>query len=322
MREIVETRHGELRHAYPDIRGMAYGKRSRGQVTVADECVTFLVASKWRGEGPPGRSKDRLPEYLWTYAPTAWSSERVLCAVPTDVESEEDGRPVPHGAGIDMSATGRPSPWFGTVTCAVRLPNDPDLHALTCYHVAAMPNRDGGVPDQPRARLRSDGSPLGSTWWRWTGNLVRPPGESFDAAIVRVRPEHIDTLRRTVTGFRASVSLPREASIPAVCQILVPDREPVEAVYKQTWIQYDQIGYFDTGPQPVQTTILEFEIDRADAALGGDSGSAVVNRDGWQFVGMYLAGEGKVRRFVLPAYHLVDGNCYGNSGTVQPVPAP
>lgn len=323
VREIVETRQRELRQAYPDVIALAYGKRSRQRRTVDEECVTFLVERKWRRRGKITRSDARLPEYLLAYAPTPWSSERVLCAVPTDVESVEDGVPSPRGVGIDMVAPERSSPWNGAVSCAVQGPGGEGLYAVTCLHVAGMPDGEGNVISEAEARLFGNVTVLGRTSRDWIGRLVRPPTRSFDAALIEVSDEDRPSLRGAVDGFSASTSLRASEAIPLSCAILVPGRNKVEATYVQTWVDYPCIKYFDSDPQPVHARLFEFEVDVADAARGGDSGAAVVNDGGWQIVGMYLAGvDGTTRQFVLPAYYLFEGANYGKSGELKLVPAP
>ena len=70
-----------------------------------------------------------------------------------------------------------------------------------------------------------------------------------------------------------------------------------------------------TGPQPVQPRVLEFLVESGPAPIGGDSGTAVMTRDGGEFVGMHLAGVvGTRTTFALPAYELSQGSRFGQNG--------
>lgn len=323
VREIALTRAAELRLAYPNIIGLAHGDRRRRGEIVDDQCVTFLVERKWKRQVAPKGRNAWLPRFLWVYGPSAWSGNRVLCAVPTDVEAVTDGRPIPHfGQGVGMMAPGR-SFSTGAVACAVRLPEKEGVHGLTCFHVAAMPDRGGSAVDSATATLRDQTTPVGQFWRRWAGRLSRPPIRSLDVAVLQVKSPEIAAFRGTVGGFSASTSLQAGETLPMFGRILVPDRAPVPARYTQTWHNYDQIMYFDNNSQPVHREVLEFELKDPNSTGEGDSGCAVVNDSGTQFLGIYIAGiRGTGRRFVLPAYEVLDGEGYGRSGTLTIEPCP
>jgi hypothetical protein len=335
--EIAEARHDELCIAYPQAVSVGHGFRKKGyrpstsgavlragKVT-EEPCVIFTVKKKWKKTPGGSRSRDpkstarrgAIPPYLLTHA-TGDDGRRILCAVPTDIRCLAELKARPHAAAMRTDST-NPAvrPQLGMAACVVTRPDVPGLFVMSCHHVFAMSvatTPRGSVAPGVIARLHAGGNIVGTLATDWIGRLSAG-GASFDAALCQVAASNVPALR-LACSTRATRTTENPNFIPTFCAMTNQNGATINLRFVAEHFTFRGIGYFGgTGPQPVQPRVLEFFVESGPAPIGGDSGSAVMTRDGGEFVGMHLAGVlGTRTTFALPAYELSQGARFGQNG--------
>jgi hypothetical protein len=313
--EIVATRGAELVLAYPDVLALAHGYRTkcvrgRRRLLQSDPAVTFLVRRKWK-RGHPAKKKARraVPKYLLTYITVA--DERVLCAVPTDVESAPDyrlTRPVAAVRAVPFEPGPRAE---GSVAVPVRVPqNDVNVFLMGCVHVLEL---TAGfyprVPDAVSIQSIATGTEV-ATSTRFFGLLSDGHLDSFDAALCRLTDP---TLLPAVLGGR-----PRASSF-ARSAFEIPDQLDVwtsagrrPALKGKVWDGAHPLCVSYAVPGGRISVCHRVLIELAASIGPGDSGSPVMA--GNLFVGMVIASNLQDRAFMIPSSELMDASNYKGLG--------
>lgn len=341
LEEIVMTRRQELMQAYGNVVAMAYGYgtwRPRNHAERADQPQTpaerrrekrkggevlGLVFIVKRKHDDPRRvpAKHLIPHYILTYV--TLGGVRTLCAVPTDVESADEYRPVAQNADpANVWVTRQPPqppmpPPFTRGACAalVRVPGLPpeQEYLLSCRHVFGMSMDDEGEPHRPRRAVRwarVDGQAI-ATPQRYAGLLTNDTSACFDAALALVlNGAGIRDLARRAVLARP-VDFTREyADLPTLFVHTPRSSAAIKVVSTNRWwsmeIDYGKLGKL------VHGEVVELVTERH--TLPGDSGSPVTDSSGLNLAGMLIAGpanENEARRsFMIPAWKLLSLNEY------------
>jgi len=320
VREIVDARAVELRRAYPTVRGIASGLRTKTQggdrVITREPCVVLMVGRKWTKQPKTKAALAReLPKYLWAHATDPRSGERGLCAVPVDIESGIEYRISPHSTSFVLAVRSPMPRQRGVVTCAVEMPPGfGGTHVVSCHHVLAMSKvtaPPGSAAAGVRIHVRQTGGRTGMEVGRlspFRGRLVRPSaGLSFDAALARITDA--SAFRQVTPSPTPTRAITTVEDIPFSLRIVTP-RDTTRAVFVQAWSNFDRIHYLTGSSQPVHPVVIECQVLGAMLPKPGDSGSPVLNRKMDTLVGMHIAGSGR-RAFFLPACNVLDGKYYG-----------
>ncbi len=108
---------------------------------------------------------------------------------------------------------------------------------------------------------------------------------------------------------------PDPFEIPIFAEIRTPE-ETVDVEYVQTWAEFNEVGYFSSGNQPVQTGIVEWLVTSGQVA-GGHSGSPVIDEN-YQLLGMHIAGpDSGDKAFMIKADDLFFGLSFGHPGEIE-----
>lgn len=330
-RETIETRAQELRLAFPDIIAVGHGMRTTGKksgrMITQESCIAFMVAKKWVSKDAKRKTNRALPRYLLAYAENKLG-HRVLCAVPTDIESLTDNfRASPYArpqasAQIRVKSPGV-NTQLGAVTCALNVPGSTVVHALSCHHVFAMSTATSlpGTEAEGEVEVRATNEPVGSLS-AWRGRIVSSDqGTSFDAAIARI--DNVTGLQQALGGIQADSFIDSTDDLRSVGVIVRPgDAAGGKSLLKvklvKVWNDFALIDYSPSiRPPPVQPTVVEWEVEDG-VTVGGDSGSPVLTKDLKVLMGMHIAGaEGTRAAFMLPANLLFFGPNYGKPGRLR-----
>lgn len=360
-RDIVTSRARELTLAYRNVAAVLVGYKARtgasGEELHPLPCVVFVVKRKWTVP-EEGAADQRLPERLLVHGGVqvgagADSTERVLYAVPTDVQ------PAHRYLGARAQSAGcisvaDPDPVCnlpGTLTCWVSIHNQAggaqQRVALSAMHVLSPVPLSASPAHGAEFSALGGSSVVRGTTLRWGGRMDPSTGQAFDAQCAAVAGSA--WLDGAYAGWQLSAADPFLTSPAAldrlaphtVFRILVADnhpaaggtaRPPVLAQFRamvgpETDIDYQvrRDGHrFEVPLHHAELIVLQLQPDAAPT-LSGDSGSAVLalNADGTVvLVGMHIAG-GKGLSFVLPAWQLFDPArwCALPAGTVALVPS-
>lgn len=330
--EIAVTRGAELTLAYKSVILVLSGqrrRRQRGRERLQDEsCVVFIVRKKWdRRDRKRLSDAQALPTGLLTFV--EWRGERVLVAVPTDVQlSEKHAAVRPQGlSGVCVRRPGHIDE-YGTVTIGLA----DGRRALSALHVLTPHFSIQGTSPVSSSRVEfAAGSPqptaaalLGGSSAQG-GRLVPAPGISLDAQLLDV--SNVGLLGQMLADLPLSSAESYVASVtrfhqlrfsdpPPVIEILVPrnrmgstqNRARVFAAFSTIAPHSFAVPY---GAIDGILDVAHWELIELDALAGqqtrrGDSGSAVVfwRDDGTAtLIGMHIAGVGS-RAHVLPAWLL------------------
>lgn len=324
VREIVRTRGPEIHRAYRDVVGIGHGHRRRrpragaSPEWIAEPAVVVMVRRKRRRMGNHRRSSDEVPAALLGYAASARSRSRVLCAVPTDIESATDYRLRPHSKRIAATGGGRRN--AGVLCAEVRVDGEDGALAMTCFHVACIPqaSRPPGAPvPNPSIAIDESGASVG-TLSRFRGHL-RPGMPSFDAALVKLTSHDDEDVLAAIGYDRPSQAIDDPNKASGLAWIRTP-RGPVRSIVRRTWSSFSGIDYYPGYPAPSSADLIELEVvDDRLSPRPGDSGSSVVSFNGSTLVGMYLGGgpmPGNARAaMVLPANRLLRASNYSGHAT-------
>lgn len=315
---VVETRHEELRRAYPDIVGIGFGRRSCAvETVVTDEvAITFMVARK-RKRVPRAR---RLPEFLLTYGGSAGEKKPTLYAIPTDIKAAYEYRIRPHCAvrvrhpQVDVALE-------GVLTCLATVPGLPETFALSCHHVLCMSveNEPQGEPVEGALVLSSTGEKRWGVLSSWRGQLVHG-GDSFDAALAEIEDKEA-----VASCLGHSPRAIHTGAMPYYATIRTPRGDAKMELVEQ-W-KFAPIEYFRFDPQPEQEGVSVWKLYEPGEIRPdeGDSGSPLYGTHSAinTLYGMYIGGsEAKVpnekaRFCTLPLQRLVALSNYGLTGQLR-----
>lgn len=326
--ELVETRSEELKRAYTGVLSVAAGHsryrkspQARRKSVDHEPAVTFLVERKWPSKGK-ARPAGAVPNRLWSYA--SIGGQRVLCAVPTDVEDARDYR-VRVEAGSHILVTPPPASQGanasrGAVTCMIRtVAASQEVYLLSCRHVFCLTASAPNHPIGAEVTRVDGGNPTGPVLARVDdiyGPLRSGSNHNFDVALARLEVGEdstalaavLDRLEPTnglryVDGF-AEIERLREYLI------LVPGGGAKRATFVRGWpaagppeIEYPRLGSLSQG-----VLVVESSVD-GNGTAPGDSGAPVVTLDRTLLVGMHFAGVGQTS-YMIPAYELVNRKNY------------
>jgi len=306
--EVVRTRAGELRLAYPDIVSIGHGHASRGHGAArrfgTEVAVCLMVRKKWSATSRLRASARALPKLL--LACCSLGGERQLCAVPTDVAAADDYKAVrPHQGGSALVEADAPlGGERGVIGCVVKVPGGGDQYfALGCLHVLALAAEY--YPEYPPGAtlsLASNAAAMGALSG-YLGVLQEAPELSFDAALAAVSNRQV---------LNQAAIKPRPGSF-AMSPGQVPDgydiwtgNGPISVLKQVVWGPEHPLPYELGGGivQVVHTAVIESETPQGAPTTHGDSGSPVVSSDGQMLLGMHIAGDGTAA-FMIPAYELL-----------------
>lgn len=335
--EIVASRGAELRLAYPSILSIAYGFRTstprvRRRVHPEEVCVSFLIKTKWAPRENARSRKGELPAYLWSYCTIG--ENRVLCAVPTDIEARKDYRAAPNA---ETDASSGPAVQYvlvqddastlkrGVLTCEVKIEGDETRYAMGCHHVLAL-STSTRPPGSPSIRARVFQRPArgvvgdqigGLSAFR--GRLVTPErGYSLDVALAEITDaaafDAVLNSEPLAGAIASALDLP---TLAPRARLITPDGIRILRLVK-VWHEFDSITYFATPPQPLHSTVVEWQVERGGSVKGGHSGSPVLHLEAPILLGMHIAGfEGQSSAYMLPADELLDLARYGGAGSLS-----
>lgn len=344
--ELVTTRSAEIRAAYKDVIGLGYGprttyssaqlgkktgrakppRRARGgtptftrferEIFAEEVVISLLVRRKVRsGDALPARSRP-IPKYFLGYAQQG--EQRVLCAIPTDIEDGRYYRAVPN-AGVSRSFVVVQSPTIaperGVITCVARDESTNKQYAMSCHHVLALSKSTrptGSVALNARCFERTGaGTPgrlictLSTRYGRIVPGTV---GFSLDAALGEI--QDADALRSVLGDTPLAAILSDSNALPPVARVITPHGVAM-VKFAGSWGQFDRIEY-GVHPSPMHETVVEWQVVAGVGLVGGHSGSPVLHPTEPILLGMHIAGveEGN-RCFMIPASHLFQFWRYG-----------
>ena len=331
--EIALTRGAELTLAYKNVIMVLSGlrrRRWRGRERLQDEnCVIFIVRRKWDKKGKVhARNVQTLPSSLLTYAD--WQGERVLVAVPTDVQLSEHHAAVrPQGLnGICIRRAGHVDE-CGAVTVGL---GDTFALGMSALHVLTPHFTVQGTQAVADSRVefargspQAPGAPLIGATTAKGGRLVPAPNFSLDAQLFSVADPN--ALRQMLSGMPLSQAEPFVASHARFNQLLfVNPRPAIEILVPQNRLGIPQnrarlfaafssmathslvvpYGALNGILNVVHQQMIELDALGGQTTLKGDSGSAVVlwRQDGSAtLLGMHVAASGS-RSHVIPTWLL------------------
>lgn len=355
-REIALTRGAELTLAYRNVVMVASGfkrkKKAGKQALLEVPCVILVVRRKVAKADLALSAAQFIPRHLLALA--TWQGERVLVAVPTDVQAESF-----HWAGAAQSLreiyANPPADEYGALAALVDVRENgaTQRYGLTAQHVlspnfvaAGTKARKGRVVDRADGRPQPASAPSIGRSSKVGGVIVEGPSrKSFDAQLIELDDE--------TQAARMLGSLPLDPNEPFVAghprlaaliaqgrpfEIRVADNHPLVSGPRPR-----MFGQFHRWMPPTlgikyrsadddlffvhHEELVEVECLGADSTIGGDSGSLVVmwlDNQHCTIVGMHVSGSGPFAR-MLPAWHVFDAARYNGlapGASIQPVPIP
>lgn len=360
-REVATTRSAELTLAYKNVIMAAVGHKKRSnrlgrQRLVRVPCIVLVVRKKWSKDYDAKAGAQLIPKRLLAYADV--DGERLLCAVPTDVQPEAHFSGVtPHSARAVFVDDGAVNPEFGTVTCAVEVTigSKKKRHVLSARHVfSPMPEIAGPITASvPFAPLLSVASPPGAPVIGRSepigGALRDRPDPSFDVQLAQIDNASWAVVRSMLAEMPLSVAEPFVATVERFdeivashrFEILVPDNQPKagmkpRATYSAAW--ETTLGNAFAFDYPVRVhgirqfcsvshwELLKLSVANHRVPLAGDSGSPVVmwnDDDSCTLVGMHIAGAGgEPVSYAIPSWQLFNIDNYEalpSSARIRPI---
>jgi hypothetical protein len=314
------------------------GKDGRERL-LRQPCVIFIVRQKWP-TADHGQPAQRLPVELWAHADVA--GQRVLCAVPTDVQPAQilaAGR-AQSRTGIALIDAATHASGEGTLTWPMKFGNSAvmllaPLHVLSPLPALQGSARRSGVPGR---RIVGKDNPLPDIVQSqdFGGLLVEHPAISFDAQLARVL--QADAVRDAFAGWSVSAQRPwaqSTAEVQALSSgaglfVMRPDnhrafpgkvRGPLRVTYSRNVTAETPLTYkinasgWEVDKLIAHRLLIELQCTSADNTQAGDSGAAVVSPagDGMTLIGMHIAGSpdspnnpGRGRCWCIPAWQLFD----------------
>jgi len=346
IQELVTTRAAELTLAYRNVVMVAAGHKkrsdSRGRERLLRKpCVVLVVRDKWDPLRDAQAGEQLIPKRLLAFA--AVDGQRILCAVPTDVQREQDFYGAsPQSERAIYSADPFITDEFGTLTCVVRV--GAHRRVLSCRHVLSPMPEIGGdtiTADVPFAQLQDSQTHPGGQHIGLSKAIAGPlqgmPDLSFDAQLGSIDDAALPLLRTLLSDMPLSPTEPYvqtrerfdELASTRNFEILVPDNNPnANMAQRPTFVAQFEAHlprqfHFDYPVRMagVHTTcsvshweLLKFKVAAGRVPLPGDSGSPVVarNSDGsCTLVGMHIAGiEHVSTSLALPSWQLFAASNY------------
>lgn len=354
-RESAQARAPELVRAYRNVVHVTSGYRKRRAASgeehlVPEPCIVFVVRRKW----PSSRSinlddPQRLPKSL-----LAWDTvegQRVMCAIPTDVQVEADLRGVrPRGATLGI--TEDPSREVtGTLTCLIDVQS---AGARTRYLVSALhvfspspqitpPMLTQGNSFVPMHSDRTTRVPPPLATTSGFGGALRDAGtgsSSLDVQLAIIAPSAQARVRAALADLRLSPTRPfvtdkamfERLSTQRLFDLAVPGnhpgRPPVEPRPRMVcafsrWldrafsIPYPaRSGATNVTCDAVHDELVEMVVRGSNWPLPGDSGCALVvyfDDGSCALAGMFIASDEKLAfAYAIPAWNLLDPTAYFN----------
>ena len=337
--EVAQTRGAELTLAYGNLVMVVSGFKRSGQsdqeVVSDTPCVVFVVRRKWRA-GHSGEGGDQcLPRHLLAYA--QWQGERVLVALPTDVQRQKrfaQARPQSMRA-VCVRRLGHGDD-YGTLTAIVELRAGGTTlrQGLSPLHVLSwgFPS-GGGTPvvgnfvERAKGKPQQSGAPtIGDSNGRG-GQLVNGPAISFDAQLLELNDEATARSMLSDMPLSASEAFVKSAKrfhdlvsqTPALqFEFLIPGNHPAPegqnrprlfATYSTLATHALGLPYQASDGRSIdvhQWELIELICLNGQGTIPGDSGAAVVlwRSDGkCTFVGMHVAASDGVR-YIVPSWQL------------------
>lgn len=361
-REAAQSRQPELTLAYRNVVAVGAGyrkKRTRSgkEKLTREPCVIFTVRRKWPATDKRQGDPQKLPKHLLGH--TTVNGDRVLCAIPTDVQLETalfDVRPRGNslgwtaGPGLDEA---------GTLGCVVEVRDGAttEAFALSAMHVFS-PRPKVGAPS-----LFKDLSfrPMDAAGAQQTAPVIATTSEfggvlrdqasglpTFDVQLARPVPAQMPWLRQALANQRLAPDLPCvrnqaefEALAGGLFELAVPanhpkrpqtPRLPMLCQFSQWRDETLSIPYRArrgnamVDCEAFHRLLIEFEVLGVRRPLHGDSGCAVLNNRGdgtWTLIGLFIASaDNAALAFAIPAWHLFDPTRYWNlpaGATLRPV---
>lgn len=344
--EIVATRAAELTLAYKNVVMVTAGHKKRTdkhgrEQLLRQPCVVLVVRDKWSPSRDAKAGAQLIPKRL--LACTTVAGQRMLCAVPTDVQHEKGF----YGAAPQSQRAIYPQDpkirdEFGTLTCAVRVANL--RMVLSCRHVLS-----------PKPEIGSGAVTAGVVFAQLLNPQNPPggPGIGSSAAIAGPLRDRADPSHDAQLGLVADAAwpllrslfseMPLSAQEPFVgsrerfdellaargFEILVPDNNPLAGMkprptylarfdaYLPSQFHFDYPVRVNGQPRICRVShweLLKFRLAANRSPLPGDSGSPVVtwNSDGsCTLVGMHIAGvAGEPFSYAIPSWQLFAGSNY------------
>lgn len=320
LSELVETRGKELRQAYENVVGVAYGYRTQKGRLKQVPSITFTVTEKHPDDSKKLTEKNRIPDFLFTYC-TVHRRHR-LCAIPTDVEDISVYKGIKPQSGskfiiVKPSNSNRNIAVKGTLTCVVTIRNPngelyPQLYVMSCLHVLGMAQEFYPKFGYHNKVFLHNEERLIGKLSEHCGYIRNGPSKSFDAALAEVDDK--SALRDAMPKPRPSEILREEEikKIPDDYDIWTSSNGIIPARYDHVWGGEDiSIPYNDSSGLANLTIRHKTIITSFANTAPGDSGSPVVTKDRETLLGMHIAG-GDGRAFMIPAFELFNaGNYYG-----------
>jgi len=310
LEEIVQSRHEELRRAYPDLLAVGYGLRTKTarkkrRRVKTDLAIKFMVEKKWAPNSKLHQSPRALPKYLLAYA--SIGTTRVLCRIPTDVDERRSYLGCGPQTGPQLVAVSsddsRQPPERGSIACIARVPGDTtNTYAVSAAHLFDLteqlwPN----IPNNVLVTVPGSNAVLAAV--SDFAGLLRPAeqGLSFDAALATVSDEA--TLFGMLGSTLPSTAASSASDIPP-SYLISTSHGLLSATKAATWLASDQVLRYSIpggGVVRVQHSVL---VESDAETQPGDSGSPVISADGTKLLGMNIWG-GQGISFMIPAYSLL-----------------
>lgn len=349
-REVATTRAAELTLAYASVVMVATGHKRKRTATgkerlVRIPCVVFVVRNKWEKANDEKAGHQLLPKRLLAYATV--SGERLLCAVPTDVQAEDRFFGIAPASARAVCVSDPPAQMeFGAITCAVQVggPTAKRRFVLSARHVfSPVPEigKSGIVAGISIAPLLSVSNPPGAAAIGVTepyGGIIQDHLDpSFDVQLASIASSSWSVIRGMLAEMPLSSSEPYVATAERFdelvatrfFEILVPDNHPgasmktrptLSAKFELT-LPFTFAFEYEVRVDGVRRTclvshweLLKFSIANGRVPLPGDSGSPVVTwlDDGTcTLVGMHIAGRaGEAMSLAIPSWQLFEVDNY------------
>lgn len=349
-RENAIARGPELTLAYRNVIHVTSGFRKRRTKAghdrlVGEPCIVFVVRRKWNKGARGVGERQHLPRCLLAWA--AIDGERVLCAIPTDVQDEASLYAISPRAE-NMGWTRDPAssePEAGTVTCVVEMKVGARVERFAASALHVFSPRPRIAP--PAMSIGGAFSPIDmdGTWagiplvaeTEAFGGALRDQSTtlpSFDVQLARIRSRR--WLRDALADMPLSKSRPFivdekmfDELAGSTFDLMIPTNHPNRPETPRRrmtcgfskWLQR-------TPPIPYRVRsgsgsgvancfherLIEMEVRGRHRPLPGDSGSAVVIFDDagtCTLAGIFIASHDALPlAYVIPAFDLVDPTMY------------
>ena len=333
-REIAETRQPELTLAYRNVVMVGAGYKSRtlrnGVRRLSREpCVIFVVRRKLVRQSFTREKSQLLPKHLLAYATI--NGERVLCAIPTDVQPETWFNGAKPRAPEILNVSELPSGFsdIGSATCAAIVGPNNRRFLISALHVfSPTPDVDLdslasgasiflGGSSAPFAtstpfggKLRLDGQPSFDMQWSeisdWSVAQRFLAGISLSSNSPYAKnATELEELGRSAFEIRVPANNPNRSSANrprptmfARFRMLMPTSFALTYTVRTGGrVRNEMLNFWQ---------LIQLQILTGGAVVGGDSGSAIVSRrsDGtYTLIGTLIASRDDFV-YAIPAWQI------------------